>query len=254
MNGRIPLRGGARAARSNSETPLPGGARAARMTRMNRRTPFPASHARGFTLLELVLSMALTAMLLAMLSGGIYSVVSDWRRETSVLDETLDKALVVLQLERALQAAFPHAYIDHERLAKTVYFEGTADTLRFVSAISPQRQPGLMAWRLESSPRDGLALTLTPAYSDNPDPRFEVAEPTALLPGYTASFRYLLQLNPETKEWLDEWSGVEMASLPRAVLVVLTPREQNSGAQVLEIVAPIRSWQHNEIDPTTPVF
>lgn len=221
---------------------------------MNTPSALPAKRSRGFTLLELVLSMSLTAMLLTMLSGGIYSVVNDWQRETSVLDDTLDKALVVLQLERALQAAYPHSYIARERLAKTVYFEGTSAALRFVSAVSPQRQPGLMAWRLQSGTAGGLELTLTPALSDNPDTRFETAEPTPLLPGYTARFRYLLQLNPDTKEWLDEWSGSEMASLPRAVLIVLTPITAQGDDQVLEIVAPIRSWQHSEIAPTTPIF
>jgi prepilin-type N-terminal cleavage/methylation domain-containing protein len=210
---------------------------------------------RGFTLLELLLSMTLTALLLGMLSAGVYAVVNDWRRETSVLDATLDKALVVLQLERALQAAFPHSYIDTERLRRAIYFQGTEDSLTFISAVSPQRQPGLTAWRLQPASNGGLQLLLTPAYSDNPEERLAELEPSPLRAGYQARFRYLVQRNPQEKEWLDAWDGSQMQSLPHAVHVVLTPRaSQGAPADVLEFIAPIRAWQHFEIEPTIPVL
>ncbi len=208
---------------------------------------------RGFTLLELVLSMTLSALLLGMLSAGVYAVVSDWQNETSVLDTSLDKALVVLQLERALLAAFPHSYVDNERLARFVYFKGTSDELRFVSAISPQHQPGLTAWRLLSSADKGLQLTLTPAFSDNPDTRFELLEPLALLSNYKAEFRYLLQRNPDEKEWLEEWDGQVMQSLPLAVYIVLTPIDKQQDDPLLDLIAPIKTYRHEDIQPVLPV-
>lgn len=207
----------------------------------------------GFTLLELMLAMGLSALLLGMLSAGVYAVVNDWRRETSVLDVTLDKALVVLQLERALMAAFPHTYMDNERLSRFVYFQGTENELSFVSAVSPQLQPGLTAWRLQSDDSDGLELTLTPALSDNPDVRFDVLTPLSLLPDYAAEFHYLLQRNSEEKEWLDSWDAAELQSLPLAVHIVLTPLDDSSGNEILEIVAPIKTWRHEEIDPVVPL-
>lgn len=208
---------------------------------------------RGFTLLELVLSMTLSALLLGMLSAGVYAVVNDWQNETSVLDTSLDKALVVLQLERALLAAFPHSYVDNERLARFVYFKGTSDELRFVSAISPQHQPGLTAWRLLSSADKGLQLTLTPAFSDNPDTRFELLEPLGLLSNYKAEFRYLLQRNPDEKEWLEEWDGQVMQSLPLAVYIVLTPIDKQQDDAVLDLIAPIKTYRHEDIQPVLPV-
>jgi general secretion pathway protein J len=209
---------------------------------------------RGFTLLELMLAMGLSVLLLGMLSAGVYSVVNDWRRETSVLDAALDKALVVLQLERALMAAFPHSYVDNESVSLFVYFQGTENELSFVSTVSPQLQPGLTAWRLQSDDRRGLELTLTPAYSDNPDVRFETLTPASLLPDYVAEFRYLVQSNSEEKEWLDSWDGKELQSLPMAVHIVLTPRDNNSNDEVLELVAPIETWRHEDIEPIVPVI
>jgi general secretion pathway protein J len=206
---------------------------------------------RGFTLLEIVIAMTLTAMLLGMLSAGLYSVVNDWKRETSSLDSGLDQALSVLQLDRALQAAFPHTYVDPERLARFVYFEGEEDRVRFVSTVSPQRESAMMAWQLTSSRDDGVQLTLTPAFSDNPNARLDELTPVALLPHYTAELRYLVQKNSDTKEWLDKWDGSERQSLPIAVHIKFTPIDSNSKdkEQVLEIVAPIRGWRNPEIEP-----
>lgn len=211
----------------------------------------PSSRARGFTLLELILAMALTALLLGMLSAGVATVVNDWQDETGALDATFDKTLVVLQIERALLAAFPHTYIG-EDLSPHVYFEGDDDALDFVSAVSPQRSPGLTAWRLYSG-NEGLMLKLTPAFAGSPDARLEALDPVVLLPGYRATFSYLLQRNQEEKEWRDDWTGDDRQSLPLAVHVVLTPMDEDLEEPELEIVAPIRAWRHVELEPVVPV-
>ena len=204
----------------------------------------------GFTLLEIMMSMTLTAMLLGMLSAGLYSVVNDWQNETSVLDETLDKSLALLQIERALFAAFPHSYIDYERtLDRRIYFYGDEIEMRWVSAVSPQRRNGLTAWRLTSDSEEGLQISLTPAYSDNPDVRFDELEPTVILPNYEVEFRYLVQRNEDEKEWLDEWLGEEMQSLPMAVHIILTSIDEDLDEEVLEVLAAIRTWRHEDIQP-----
>jgi general secretion pathway protein J len=214
--------------------------------------PSRIKHARGFTLLELIVAMALTALLLGMLSAGVYAVVNDWTDETGELDVTLDRTLVVLQLERALVGAFPHTYIN-DQFERQVYFVGGDNALDFVSSVSPQRNTGLTAWRLYNED-EGLAVKLTPAFADNPDARFDALEPTLLLPGYRASFRYLLQRNPDEKEWLEEWDGSEQRSLPLALHLVLTPLDDARDETELEIVAPIRAWRQFELEPVVPVI
>jgi len=207
---------------------------------------------QGFTLLEIMVSMTLTAMLLGMLSAGVYSVVNDWQNETSVLDETLDKSLVLLQIERALFAAFPHSYIDYDTIEREVYFDGYEDEMRWVSTVSPQRRTGLTAWRLTNDYEQGLQLTLTPAYSDNPDVRFENLEPTLILPNYTAEYLFLVQRNEDEKEWVDEWVREDMRSLPIAVQIILTPIDDRLDDEILEVLAAIKTWQHEDIQPTIP--
>lgn len=220
------------------------------MMRLN--TPRKARHQHGFTLLELLLSMTLTALLLGMLSAGVYAVVNDWQDESGGLDDELDRALALLQVERALQGAFPHTYIHPERLARFVYFQGDESGLSFVSTVSPRRQGGLTAWHLYSDNERGVLLRLTPAYSDNPDARLEAAEPTVLLPGYRLSVRYLVSQGIDEKVWLDEWPAEEMQSLPLAVALQWIP--DDSTLDTLEVLAPIRANRHEDIEPTVPAF
>jgi general secretion pathway protein J len=207
---------------------------------------------KGFTLLEIVIAMTLTVMLLGMLSAGLYSVVNDWKRDTSGLDTSLDQALAVLQLDRALQAAFPHTYVDSERLSQFIYFQGEEDSLGFVSTLSPQRQAGLMAWQLESDREKGVQLKLTPAFSDDPRGRLEAMDAVTLLPDYTAEFSFLVQQTLDSKTWVDAWDGSERQSLPIAVHIKLTPIDEQGTAKPLDIVAPIRAWRNLEIEPIVP--
>ena len=104
----------------------------------------------GFTLIEVLLALGLTAMLLGLLSTGVYVVTQDWNRNSDQLDQSLDEALALLQLDRALHGAFPHGYTDPETLSRYIYFIGEDDYLSWVSTASPQRTPGLMTWELFS--------------------------------------------------------------------------------------------------------
>lgn len=204
----------------------------------------------GFTLIEIILSLALTAMLLSLLSTGMYGVMNDWEKDTSALDERLDETIAILQLERSLQGAFPHSYRNEETLGSYVYFQGEDDRLSWVSTVSPQRSGGLTAWSLESVTDEGVYLRLAPAMSDNPTDRLEAAEQRLLLPNYTVQFSYLYEELDFSKRWRDDWPGQELLSLPLAVHIRLVPLEpQNNAEGELDVVARIRANEHRRIRP-----
>lgn len=209
-----------------------------------------SARVQGFTLVEVILALGLTATLLGLLSTGVYVVARDWNNSSDRLDRNLDEALSILQIDRALHGAFPHGFTDPETSTRYVYFVGEDDYLSWVSTVSPQRQPGLMAWELFSN-EDGVHLSLAPAFSDYPGDRLEQSEPELILPDYQASFAYLYQELDESREWRDDWFGEEMQSLPLAVHVRFSPiDDQNDTLQELEIVARIASNQHRNLRPS----
>ena len=208
----------------------------------------------GFTLVEIILSLGLTALLLGLLSSGVYIVAEDWNRNSDVLDESLDQALVVLQVDRALHGAFPHSYTNFDTLGREIYFHGEDDYLSFVSTVSPQRNPGLTVWEMYSVEDEGVYLSLVPAFSDNPTERLSESEPTLILEHYSIEFSYLYQDLNESKVWTDEWFGNEQLSLPLAIYVRFIPQDDYEDVnEELELVAAIKANLHRSIRPTTNI-
>lgn len=214
---------------------------------------YRAERQSGFTLLEMLLALSLTALLLTLLSAGTFEVMRDWDNNHAGLERTLDQTVAMLQIERALQGATPHSYRNVDTMGREIFFRGTADDLSWVSTVSPQRGSGLTAWRLHNDSADGVRLQLTPALTDDPGPRLDEARERVLLPGYRASFSYLFEEGDEDRVWRDTWDGSERLGLPLAVHVQLIPLEDSSRETGLDIVAPVPAHTHRTINPNTLV-
>ena len=221
-------------------------------TKSSTNPKIKLSASRGFTLVEVVLALALTSLILGLLSTGVYIVSEDWNRNSDVLDQSLDDALVILQIDRALHGAFPHSFTDEENLSRQIYFIGEDDHLTWVSTVSPQRNAGLTAWELYSEGKLGVQLSLVPAFSDDPTERLSQSEPQLVLEGYSIEFAYLFDDLDERKVWRDEWLGEEMLGLPLAVYVNLIPfAKYEDSKQPIEIIARIKNNNHRSIRPNT---
>jgi general secretion pathway protein J len=200
---------------------------------------------RGFTLIEVLLALALTALLLTLLSTGMYVVARDWDENTDRLDAKLDESLAILQIERALIAAFPHSFNSTETLLREVYFDGEDDRLRWVSTVSPQRLAGLTAWSIDAVSGEGIGVRTAPAFSDDPSARLDNVETRIILPGYDLEISYLREPNALTREWTDEWLGSEQGALPLAVHILF--RATGAEGSDYDLIAPIKARRHRSI-------
>ena len=204
---------------------------------------------RGFTLIEVLLALALTALLLTLLSTGMYVVARDWNDNTERLDAKLDESLAILQIERALIAAFPHSFNSTETLLGEVYFDGEDDRLSWVSTVSPQRLAGLTTWSIDAVSGEGIGVRTAPAFSDDPSARLDNVETRIILPGYDLEISYLREPNALTREWTDEWLGGEQGALPLAVHILF--RATGAEGSDYELIAPIKAWRHRSIMPNS---
>jgi general secretion pathway protein J len=200
----------------------------------------------GFTLLELVVALTLSTLIMLMLVVGMNTVVNDWSRSHNHLDETLDKVLILLQIDRALAGAFPYTYQDKEQEGcfqkKCIFFEGEEKKIAWVSTVSPGRQPGLMTWQLLPSEKEtGVEIRTVPAFATDPTERLEKeAISVTALEGYKLSFEYLY-VDERTKtdtKWLKEWSAKKLRGLPWAVRILLE-NEKSPTEQSVEVIATI---------------
>ena len=213
------------------------------------KKPLSKKPQRGFTLIEVLLALSLTALLLTLLSTGMYVVARDWNDNTERLDAKLDESLAILQIERALIAAFPHSFNSTETLLREVYFDGEDNRLRWVSTVSPQRLPGLTAWSIEVVSGGGIGVRTAPAFSDDPTARLDNVAPRIILPGYDLEISYLREPNALTREWTDEWLGSEQGALPLAVHILF--RATGAEGSDYDLIAPIKAWRHRSIMPNS---
>jgi len=185
---------------------------------------------------------------------GMHSVLKEWTLSSNRLDESLDKVLVLLQIERALDGAFPHLYKDRDENKSYIFFEGDEKQIAWVSTVSPGRLPGLTAWQLLSSDDDegGIEIRIIPAFASDPTELLEEhAAAITVLKGYNADFEYLYvdEKIQEDTEWLTEWEGKERQGLPNAVRMRL---ESEDDDEPLEVIAVIQAHQHQKIRPVKP--
>jgi len=216
------------------------------------KTSSPFSN--GFTLLELLIALTISTLVMLMLAVGMNLVLTEWTRSGNRLDDSLEKVLLLLQIERSLQGAFPHTYKDRDDNKNYIFFEGEEEQIAWVSTVSPGRQPGFMAWQLLSSDDEesGVEIRIVPALAGDPTERLEehATAITAGLEDYKAYFEYLYvdeKLEEDTK-WLKKWSAKELRGLPYAVRV----RLESEVEQSLEIIAVIEAHRHAKISPVKP--
>jgi general secretion pathway protein J len=177
---------------------------------------------RGFTLLELLVALAIVGALLALALGSLRVGLAAWRQGDDRAEAHAHLRSLSELLARSVAAAFPYRQSGTEGGEAQVQFKGDEGRLSFVTLAPPFPLAAPVTFtavtfaRLEGE-RPGLAIREKALPNFDP---FEEAEPVFLDSAVTTlEFKYL---GPDGSSWDSSWDGAEKRELPRAVQIRLT--------------------------------
>ncbi len=175
-----------------------------------------AARSAGFTLLELLLVLSLTAFLMVILTGGLALGGRVWERFGTASDEAAGRAAGLSALRGLLENIRPLPYTAPDG-RWLIAFDGEEDRLAFASDLGPvSPAPGVRKFDLVlDHEAGGLILAARSGQTTNR---------TLLLEGVSAvEFSYL-----GTEEWQPDWTGE--GRLPRLIRVSLRYEESHQGS------------------------
>jgi general secretion pathway protein J len=195
------------------------------------RKAFILNSRGGFTLLELMLSLVIIAMMVGILTGalrlGIKAVDSGERRIDSL--ERLGASVRIINSQ--VQSLNPLTYVEDG--VKMYYFEGDGESIRFSSNYSiwgGAKGYVIVSYKVEEDEEGKLLL----AASENIIGIESIRETTLLDSLETASFEYFHN-DPleEDGEWLDSWD--DNLNMPEKIRLKFL-----RGSDYFSIVLPVR--------------
>jgi len=175
-----------------------------------------ASDARGFTLFEALVAVALMGLILTILATVTAQWLPSWKAGFGRVQRT---ELLGLGLDRIVADLAAAEFVSPSGDGKRPLFEGSPSSAIFVrSAIGPNRSGGLEIVRLADSPDDhGLVRArapFTPIAAGAGE--FEFSDAITLL---RDPFRVSFAFAGRDRTWRDTWSNA--ALLPNAVRVTV---------------------------------
>lgn len=173
---------------------------------------------RGFTLLELLIALAIVGALLTIAFGGLRVALAAWQKGEDRAEAHQHVRGVALSLVRALGATYPYRAPRGRTPDTVLLFRGTGTRLEFVTQDTPFPFAAPIAFTavviaLDDGDRTGLVVRERAL--PNRDP-FSEATVVFHDPAVTRlAFRYL----DDAGAWRDTWDGQAERRTPRAVRV-----------------------------------
>jgi general secretion pathway protein J len=176
----------------------------------------------GFTLIEMLVAMALMGLIISTLATITAQWLPNWDRGFAGIQRTES---VSIALDRICADIGASEFVKPGRQAKTILFDGSELSITFArESLGPNARPGLDIVRInETADRDGLVLTRSrAAWAPGAEGEPSFADPVVLL---RAPYRILFSYAGVDRAWKSSWR--DATTLPAAVQ--LTVRDDVTG-------------------------
>jgi general secretion pathway protein J len=182
----------------------------------------------GFTLVELIIALAIVGALLVVAFGGLRVAVGARRRGDERAESQQHFRSLTLTLTRAVSASYPYVAAQQEGETPTILFKGEGRRLEFVTQTSPFPTSTPVAFTAVvielTSSGDHSKLVIRQRVLPNRGP---FKDSPAVLEDDTIKALELSYLG--NGGWQSEWDPQGEGALPRAIRIALgttTPAEQ----------------------------
>lgn len=181
-----------------------------------------ARNQAGFTLLELIIALAIVGALLVVAFGGLRVGLAAWSQGEDRAEAHQHLRGVSVLIERAIAGAYPYRGSLGEAPDPVLLFRGTEDRLELVTQAPPLPPASPVAFTAVviaiEREETGDTLVIRQRILPNRDP-FTEAKVALRDPGVRSiRFRYLTPVGT----WQDAWDAEEEATLPGAVQVAVS--------------------------------
>lgn len=189
----------------------------------------------GFTLMELLVSMTLLAMLSVVLFGGLRFGVQIWHRSETATADINRVRSVQAQIAALVAQAYPFLIVNGPADAQ-VAFEGNRSGMAFL-APDPNR-PGALDRVTIAGRNDGSTITLLQSTRGELDVNTDAAEHTLLKGLGALEFSYFgVAANGEPPQWYEDWH--HRAAAPQLVRIRARFADK-SAPHWPDMIAPLR--------------
>jgi general secretion pathway protein J len=183
-------------------------------------------HRRGFTLLEMMLSLTIVGLIVALVSAGFDVAGTAIGGGERAAEQNQRVRLAADLMMRQIKSAVLYPAVDKDEY-EYPFFEGAHRDLAFVTATAQSGGGGLalVTYRVQGDP-PVLTVSEVSAFSRQALGTGEgldelPVQEAVLLSGFTDMYFEYLMSDGIENEWFEVWSGKEEEELPAAVRLVV---------------------------------